>query len=781
MRFDNAGLVEAVVWNSRIADLPRAENRTIINRTFNGDPPFTKEKAEENNIEINRNFLEGTRILSDARLQWNANFLKPGNQFNLRAISGPKYKRQAWGHAATESLNRILRGSLRRTEEIRATGSNTLLHGIGPVLWPDRRTPLPEPIPISSLLIPSETEISFENLEWFAVFREYTPSMLYAKTHGPKVDPGWDLKSVMRELRWAAEQDQKEPNATAYQYMPERIEEMVKQDMGYWGSDAVPTIDAWDVYFRESESQEGWYRRMILDWGLGDSELSSRKNSSPPDTTGSGGRNRDGFLYSSGKRRYANDRSEILHCQFGDCSCVAPFKYHSVRSLGWMLWGVSDLQNRLRCKITEQAFSDLMWWFRTASASDLQRVRKANFLHMGAIPAGVDFLKPGDRYSPAPQFIELVLQQNRQLMSENAASYTRDSGEGREGEMTATEVMSRANSVNTLVSGVMNLAYTYEKFKGVEILRRLLLKGNPDRRARDFRKDLLHAGVPEDHLVPEIWECEAERAVGNGNKTVEMGIVQYLNSVRKNFGPDAQRHVDHLCVEIVTQQADLAEDLAPLKQDQAASPSTHDAEMASQRLMSGLPFTPPKSAIYEDYVVTWLRDMAVIVQQGQQSGGMVSQQQIVGLTNMVAHVKKFLDFMAKDSDADEKAKVRSYEAALSKLENFIRAFQQRLAQQMKAQQSQAAQGNGKNPMLEAQSKIQADQILAQAKAQNARESHAARTAQKQISFELQEQRRDRELQADIRRKNLEHAHELQHTRAARAQELVANRLRSLTE
>jgi len=36
--------------------------------------------------------------------------------------------------------------------------------------------------------------------------------------------------------------------------------------------------------------------------------------------------------------------------QFADLSAVAPFRYHSVRSLGWLLYAVINLQNRLRCK-----------------------------------------------------------------------------------------------------------------------------------------------------------------------------------------------------------------------------------------------------------------------------------------------------------------------------------------------------------------------------------------------------------------------------------------------
>ena len=91
-------------------------------------------------------------------------------------------------------------------------------------------------------------------------------------THGPKIDPGWNMKLVMNQLKYVAEQVRKEPNMAAYQYMPERIDELIKQDGGFWGSDAVPTIDVWDCYFREAEDGKGWYRRIFLDWDLGKDE-----------------------------------------------------------------------------------------------------------------------------------------------------------------------------------------------------------------------------------------------------------------------------------------------------------------------------------------------------------------------------------------------------------------------------------------------------------------------------------------------------------------------------
>ena len=96
MRFDTAGRVEEVVWNMRLAELVRGENRTVLNRMYNGQPPFDEATAEENGVQINRNFLEGVNLLAQGRRQWNNAFLKPGNYFNVSVDDGPPHKRREW-------------------------------------------------------------------------------------------------------------------------------------------------------------------------------------------------------------------------------------------------------------------------------------------------------------------------------------------------------------------------------------------------------------------------------------------------------------------------------------------------------------------------------------------------------------------------------------------------------------------------------------------------------------------------------------------------------------
>lgn len=765
LKFDSVEKAEQVVWDARLADLPRAEDRAVLQRTYNGFPPFDRRTAEENNIEVNVNYLEGTGNLTDARTQWNANFLKAGDWYNVRLDSGPAWKRQEWGQTIQTHLNRVLKRSLGMISQVRETGAAVLLHGIGPVTWQDRRSPIPKTIPISSLVIPSETDLDFENLEWFAVFREMTPAQLWDKTHGPKVDPGWNIPLVENEIKFATEQTAKQPNSTAFQFMPERIEELIKQDRGYFGSDAVPTIDYWDLNFREFENGAGWYRRIFLDWSSSGRSVDLNSKRAANSINRVGNETESKWLYTSGHRQFAQSWQQVVHCNFGDCSCVAPFKYHSVRSLGWMLWAVVDIQNQLDCKMTEQAFSDLLWFFRVAGQNEFNRIKKANFFHMGVIPQGISMLPAAERPAPNPEFIEMVLARNRDLITRHSAAYTRGNQQQARGEKekTATQVMAEENAVNTLVSGVITMAATYENFKAREICRRLCIKNNPDPMARKFRKGCLDDGVPAEYLDSERWDVECEPAMGAGNKTVQMAIVQYLNSVRQNLGPDGQRKVDHMGILTVTANAQVAEDLAPIRGQEPISASAHDAELATDRLMRGLSLTPTPQMVHEDYVKVWLKDMTGIVGQIQQSGGVGTREQVAGLGNMAKHVGEFLQIMGQNKE--EGPKVKQYGQALGQIMNLVKGFAQRL-------QQQAAAGNGQGGMDgKDKAKIAATMMMAETKSKIAERSAGQRTAQKQVSFEMKEQQQERKHRADLRRDAQGHALDV-------AGEMVKSRLRS---
>jgi hypothetical protein len=766
MRFDTCSAIETVIWTMRLAEQTRSADRATILRLFNGAPPFNEATAEENNIQINVNDLVGTNAITQASLQWDNNLQSAANYFIARPDFGPGHKRFEWSQKATRNLNRLLKRKPAMNGQSTGAGKNTLLFGMGPTMWQDRRSVIPKVIPVSSLLIPSETEIDdFEDgLQYFAIFREWNAAQLWDMTHGPKVDPGWNMKMVQSQLDYIRDEVSKSPNMQAYQFMAERTEELLKQDKGLFGSDACPTVDVWDFYFREAENGKGWYRRILLDWG-GGSEMTGVMPESKNQVDG-----KSEFLYSSGKRRFSDSLGQILHCQFGSCAPYAPVKYHGLRGLGWMLYGICDLENRLHCKFNEAVFEQLMWFFQTASGQDLARLKKANFEHMGVIPAGIRFLTAQERFTPNMPLVQMAREWNQKLISDSSTSYTPDFEKAAGGQaLTATETMARVNASQALASAIIKKGYSQEKFKYQEMFRRACLKNSKDPIATEFRKRCLQDGIPEEMLDPEKWDIEPEQILGGGNKTVQMAIVGFLQQIRKNLPPNGQRLVDNLSVSAATEIPELAEEIAPIGDNKTASRSMTNAQDATPRILRGMPYTLPDDAVHEDFAVVWLHDLAFEVQKAQQRGGMASQEDLMGMAGLVTNIQGVLSIMGADKDKDEREKVKMLEGHLSDLSNHVKAFAQRLQQQMQSQAKQQGQQPGGNG-AETAGKVQSMLITAQAKAKITENSAAQRTAQKQKQWEMGERRKDLQTQAEIGREGTRTRHQL-----------LAERMRALTE
>lgn len=738
MKFTNASLVSEVIWNLRLGDLPRGTNRAWINRVANGEPPYTEQERQANNIEINVNFLDCCQLLADARRSYYNGFQSPGKFFTVTFDFGPPQARMKWGRVITSELQRLMKPNRLYAECLDSQFASTVCHGIGPAAWIDSDHWVPEEKGIEDVLIPSDTLRSLRNLDYFAVFYQYTPEQMYRLTHGPRRDPAWQMDMVEAALQWANSQTQSQLSYNDL-FAPEKVEERFKQDLGFYGTDAVPTIDFWKFYYHEDKGgQSGWRMRAIIDTP-GDWEVAgSRRSRKAPATSKTLpsknliGKDHSHYLYNPGDRVYATDIEQLIHFQFGDLSAVSPFKYHSIRGLGWLLYSVCQLQNRVMGKYYEAVIENMNQYFR-GNEGDRTRVTKVDLVNYGFVPEGLQFVRPEERWQINERLSEAALDRLRNQMEYSAAQYRqgRDAG-GTEKEKTATEVMAQVNSAMSMVGTMLTQAYRYQGYQYKEIARRFCKKDSRDPEVRTFRANVLRKGVPEKALDSSRWNIEAEKVMGGGNKTLQLAMAQSLLEMRPMLDPESQRIVDRIVIAVRTDNDELAQTLVP--EIKTPSNSAHDAMASFASLMMGVTIPPQNGVNHVDAIESLLGGMAQVVKKIEASGGMATAEQISGLQNVAQHVTQHMQILAQNPA--EKSRVRQYGKELGQLMNLVKAYAQRLQEQMQKQAQAQAQGNGGVPP-EAQAKIAATQAQAQAKIQNTRESHGLKTAQRKIQFEQQ--------------------------------------------
>ncbi len=749
----------------RLSEWRRGKNRAKIDELADGWPPYPSNEDRA----VNTNDLSLARLAHDARSTLYQGHFKPGHAFTARTDMGPMHKRGDRSAIVTREVNRPLKQSMEYYELQRSKFAQDVLHGIGIGVWNSTQLWCPDPTAICDVLIPSGTLLTFKNLPFVAIAREYTAEELYRLTHGPKVDPGWNLPAVDAAVKWSMEETSRLMGnswSSAY-WAPEKQVELCVENSGLLASDMVQTISLIDFFFYDCEGDEvGWKRRIIFDaWG----GYSAYNGGTVPDKNLIGGR--DQFVYNSGDRVYATKLSEIVHFQFADLSSVAPFRYHTVRSLGHMLFDPCHLQNRLNCSIAEATFETLMMYLRVNSRDDAERALKVELLNRGLIDPSVQFVPPNERWTPNAQMVEIGAGQFRRAIDNNSSSYVQSQFNKDKTERTKFEVQAQVNAMMTLVSAALQQSYKYQLAEYHEIFRRFMMPNSRDPDVREFRVRCLKQGVPEKMLVAEAWDLEPERVMGSGNKTLEMAIAQQLMEWRTAFGAEAQQTILHDSVLAITDDAAKARQLVPEKEQ--LSDAAHDAMLAFGSLMAGgeVQFKPNADRIQT--TETLLGEMGLKVAQLHQTGGNATMGDVVGLQNVAKHVAQLIALIEQDKPAQERAK--RYQQALGKLLNEVKGFAQRLQEQMKAQQ-----GNG-GVDQETRAKVSAMLITAKAKAANTRESHAQRTAQRQAQFEIEQKRDDQKHAQDLRHEAQKQTLEVAAQDLKTAAEIRRSRLKSLDE
>lgn len=709
----------------RNAELPRSTNRALIDALFNGNPPYSTAEVARNSIKTNVNYLEGTQIAHNARRQFSNAFLKPGNFFSVRLDSGPVHKRMEWGEIITEQINhQMKRGpdALHYRETLRNVFAQVVIHGIGPAEWSNKYSWVPDMHMLSDIQIPSRTLLTMENLSYFSIFRRYTAEQLWKMTHGPKVDKAWKMDVVNACLKWAAKQYGQTRTNNDTQYNPERWQEDIKSDSGWYGSDQVPTIDCQDFYYLSDQGKDyGWRRKIVLACPEG---VADGKNFLGENGT---------FIYDAGERKYADRLDQIIHFQYADGSVVAPFRYHSVRSLGFLLFSICHLQNRLRCSFNTHVFESLLQYFRVSNPQDAERLQKVDLVDRGIIPDGLTFVPVNERWQINGDLVGSAMQLNRQSMEDSSANSTQDFQFAKDQkEKTATQYIGEANATSAMVGSMLQEAYGYQEFQYAEIARRFCLKNSRDASARAFRKDCLSRGVPEEFLDVKRWQISAERVIGAGNKQLEIAQTQMLMQQFPRFDPDAQRIILRSFAFATVDDAALAKELVPFKADEINATQSF-AQVAMGSLLAGLPATPPPGTNRIDVIETWLASLASIVGSIEQSGGVPTQQQLVGEMNTAAHIEQQIEILSQDEE--EQQRTKQYSDDLTKLQNLIRGHEQRLTEQSQQGQEQTGEDSA------AKAKIVSSAILAEAQAKIKQEAAALKMQQQQEKFALTQQQK----------------------------------------
>jgi hypothetical protein len=247
---------------------------------------------------------------------------------------------------------------------------------------------------------------------------------------------------------------------------------------------------------------------------------------------------------------------------------------------------------------------------------------------------------------------------------------------------------------------------------------------------------------------------------------MEMQIAQWLMDNRDRYDPDPQRKILRKATLAYTDDPALSLDLVP--ETPVVSSSIHDAELASAPLLLGLPTQFKQGVNHQEYAAELLQIAQAQVQKAGAKGGM-SPDELMGVQNLLGMtvqgqpvpgngVNSHLQQLAQDET--QKPLVKQLHDQMTQVLNMVKKFAQNLVQaQKQAQGNGGAQMDGKDA-----AKIKSIQQLGQVKIDLARQSHAQRTSQRQLSFEEKQKQEKLKTEAGIAKMDLEAASSISRNR-----------------
>lgn len=693
----------------------RAADRARVNRLANGGRPYTDAEMKEFGHQLNVNWLELQRKLQDAIGQLNGAFIPNGNFFTCQSNGGKADKRAKYGQKFTKRVNRILKkgkSGKRFHYVLRSRNPSVAIHGIGPLMWRNKTRVIPSFVALEDLLIPTDTLLDFStNLPYFAVNLYLTVGELY-RLACINDDPGWSKPVVQEILRNLKQKDGSSIFPTGesdWTEKPEAIEELYKQNSGYWESDAAPKVKLRAFYHQDRDDQK-WYRKIVLREACGTVVEKGEKAK---------------FVYES-KTDFADDIDHILHCQFGDNSMCPPLKYHSVRGMGTMLFAPALTLNRLRNQAMQHVFQNLQTLWRINDPNDRDRAKQILLMQNGVVPEGAEIIPQNQRHQIDPRLLEFGVSQMKQNIAENSTSFTPGADTGTKKERTKFEVQAQLQSASAMVSNVLGMMYAQEIFLYEEIVRRLLIKTTDDPIAKQFQEDCKKDGIPDNLMEPDNWRIIPERVLGAGDNALAQAQADAMMTQRLTFEPEAQRKIQRQWLSTTLDDPDRAEDLVPDQPDTSTS-GTIAAENVYGTLMRGINVPLREGIDHVGYCAALLAMMEAEVMRITQAKGMGTPQDLTGFQTVANSIQQHLQVVAQDDN--QKQTVAQLADKLGQLMNEIKGMAQR--------QQQAAEAAAQpQPDPQVLAKIQTDGMAAQQKLQISEATAAQKMEQKQQAFEL---------------------------------------------
>jgi len=521
-RVTSAAALQAFLRQIIQNDSGRSTKRALVQGLVDGNAPFNPAKLRENGRgdACNVNWQTAKSYVEQAAGIFYDLYAESPLRFSLTIKTGDESERGEWQRIMAEVGTDILDTAPQWDYLMQMSQWWMTLHGYGPLWFENRDAVIPRWCKTGDLKVPDNTESELTYWESAFILIDYKPYELYEFIKNPEAAEkvGWDVEYVKKVIHYSMPARQQ----TGINMDWEWVQEQFKQNSfaTYFDTNVIKVAHAFWKEF------DGRITHAIV-------EQETQGSGSP--LQGEPEQDNAPIKYLFKKVGRYNSWQEVVH----------PFyfskgngKHYTVNGMGVSMYGALVYENRLRCKLADEAMSPKVMFRPTSESST-----PFNITQLGPymkLPAGWD-LAP----TPVSGHLEdgiTMLNEVTRTTSNNLAQYRQSWSKSQGNPATATQVAVEQRQQHAVAGTQISRYYKQLDLFYTEIVRRLCNLNSTDALAREFQRRCIEQGVPRE-AFGRIGKVEAYRVSGEGSVTLRQNALDVLVQNIALFPEDGREQI----------------------------------------------------------------------------------------------------------------------------------------------------------------------------------------------------------------------------------------------
>lgn len=655
--------------------------------------------------------------------------------FSFRTGWGIPEQRETWSNLASKFADVILAKTRTWDYQVQLSQWDMVLHSCGPLFFEDEYGILPRAVRCGELRVPEMTKSDTEYWEACELDVSYYPPELYdfIKNEGAAADRGWNVEYTKAVISNAMAPNEQRGVPQDWEFYQQQCK---NNSLNYMYDDGRLSRVAF-VFWKEFD---GRITQAIVER---DSTTGGPPSYGESDAAKKRWKNDGGaiqYLYIK-VGKYAS-WSEVIHPMYFDHGNGG--YHHSVGSLGVKMFSAMEYENRLLCRLADDAFSPKIL-FSPNSEAVKQKFELTTLGAYGVLPSGMTMQQTpvSGVMNDGIAFRELMKAQ----MQDRLSAYRGGAPDQKAGNpRTAKEMMMQAQAQGAINKTQFNRFYTQQDFLASEIWRRLTNKSSTDDRAKRFQKQCKEAGIPDECFEPDnIEHIGVTRVVGQGSAFMRRDAIQGVLGIAGSLPEDGRGNLIRDFIAANTGQPSVTRYYPDKPQSNVQSDQQAEALLWVSAAKTGISPIVTSTQNPVTYAATFLKagvDALQSVQQGADPAEVLKFLHTIGPA-IIAQLQRFSTDKTRKTVFDEIMKQwKQLAAATDQLQAVVEKKQKEAQQQQSKTQQAMSDDQLAQAKLQADVKLKSQKTMAQLQQSAAKHQQQLRHKEESAALDRQEKLQD---------------------------------------